>query len=134
MEEATIIGIDLSKNSLQVHGAGAAESVVFRKKLTRTKVLGFFGIATGLRGGDGGVRECSPLGPGDREARSRSEVDLVYGGGTMLHAERPGGPVAAAQKCATCGPLSVAISTAARICAGAAEQGCTKSFGGSLSA
>ena len=28
----------------------------------------------------------------------------------MHHAERPGGPVAAAQKCATHGPLSVAMS------------------------
>ena len=32
----------------------------------------------------------------------------VNGGGIMLHARRPGGPVAAAQKCATHGPLSVA--------------------------
>ena len=31
----------------------------------------------------------------------------VNGGGIMPHAERPGGPVAAAQKCATYGPLSV---------------------------
>ena len=32
----------------------------------------------------------------------------VNGGGIMLHARRPGGPVAAAQNCATHGPLSVA--------------------------
>ena len=32
----------------------------------------------------------------------------VNGGGIMLHAERPDGPVAAAQKCAIHGPLSVA--------------------------
>ena len=32
----------------------------------------------------------------------------VNGGGIMLHAERSDGPVAAAQKCATHGPLSVA--------------------------
>ena len=32
----------------------------------------------------------------------------VNGGGIMLHAERPDGPVAAAQKCANHGPLSVA--------------------------
>ena len=31
----------------------------------------------------------------------------VNGGGIMLHARRPGGPVAAAQKCATHGPLAV---------------------------
>ena len=33
---------------------------------------------------------------------------IVNGGGIMLHARRPGGPVAAAQNCATHGPLSVA--------------------------
>ena len=33
---------------------------------------------------------------------------LVNGGGIMLHAERSGGLVAAAQNCATDGPLSVA--------------------------
>ena len=31
----------------------------------------------------------------------------VNGGAKMPHARRPGGPVAAAQKCATYGPLSV---------------------------
>ena len=35
-------------------------------------------------------------------------LKAVNGGGIMLHARRPGGPVAAAQKCATQGPLSVA--------------------------
>ena len=34
--------------------------------------------------------------------------NTVNGGGIMLHAERPDGAVAAAQKCATHGPLSVA--------------------------
>ena len=35
-------------------------------------------------------------------------IIAVNGGGIMLHAERPDGPVAAAQKCANHGPLSVA--------------------------
>ena len=35
-------------------------------------------------------------------------IQDVNGGGIMLHAERPDGPVAAAQNCATHGPLSVA--------------------------
>ena len=35
-------------------------------------------------------------------------ASAVNGGGIMHHARRPGGPVAAAQKCATHGPLSVA--------------------------
>ena len=33
MEEATIIGIDLAKNSFQLHGAQDDGSVVFRKML-----------------------------------------------------------------------------------------------------
>ena len=41
MEQASTIGIDLAKHSFQLHGAAAYGSVVFRKKLTRTKVLGF---------------------------------------------------------------------------------------------
>ena len=36
------------------------------------------------------------------------KLPSVNGGGIMLHARRPGGPVAAAQNCATHGPLSVA--------------------------
>src|SRR5277367_2224968 len=41
MKEASIIGLDLSKRSFQAHGAQADGSLVFRKKLTREKVLGF---------------------------------------------------------------------------------------------
>ena len=37
-----------------------------------------------------------------------SAPERGVGGGIMLHARRPGGPVAAAQNCATHGPLSVA--------------------------
>ena len=37
-----------------------------------------------------------------------SQDITVNGGGIMLHARRPGGPVAAAQNCATHGPLAVA--------------------------
>ena len=41
MGEISIIGIDLAKNSFQVHGARSDGSVAFRRKLTRTKVLPF---------------------------------------------------------------------------------------------
>ena len=41
MSEVTIIGVDLAKQSFQVHGAGPDGSVVFRKKLTRGQVLPF---------------------------------------------------------------------------------------------
>ena len=41
MEGIYIIGIDLAKQSFQLHGARGDGSVAFRKKLTRGKVLGF---------------------------------------------------------------------------------------------
>ena len=41
MSEVTIIGVDLAKQSFQVHGAEPDGSVVFRKKLTRGQVLLF---------------------------------------------------------------------------------------------
>ena len=46
---------------------------------------------------------------GGQTAQALGDADSsVNGGGIMLHARRPGGPVAAAQNCATHGPLSVA--------------------------
>ena len=41
MEQVSMIGIDLAKNSFQLHGARADGSVEFRKKLSRGKVLEF---------------------------------------------------------------------------------------------
>ena len=41
MEQVHIIGIDQAKHGFQLHGARPDGSVAFRKKLTRTKVLGF---------------------------------------------------------------------------------------------
>ena len=41
MDQVSIIGIDLAKNSFQLHGARADGSVAFRKKLSRGKVLDF---------------------------------------------------------------------------------------------
>ena len=74
MEEVSIIGIDLAKRSFQVHGARADGSVAYRRKLSRGKLLSFPRLAAALHGCDGGVRQRSLLGPGDRGARSRSEA------------------------------------------------------------
>ena len=41
MIEATIIGIDIAKNVFHLHGASADGVVLFRRKLTRTKLLDF---------------------------------------------------------------------------------------------
>jgi hypothetical protein len=46
MEQASAIGLDIAKHVFQAHGADAAGQVVFRKRLTRTKLLGFFAAQT----------------------------------------------------------------------------------------
>ena len=47
MDQATMIGIDLAKNSFQLHGAWTDGSVAFRKKLSRGRVLEFLGDHVG---------------------------------------------------------------------------------------
>ena len=41
MEQATTIGLDIAKYVFQVHGADSAGHVLFRKRITRGKLLGF---------------------------------------------------------------------------------------------
>ncbi|WVX50756.1 IS110 family transposase ISMdi12 [Roseobacter fucihabitans] len=41
MSEVSIIGLDLAKNILQAHGAGADGLVVFWRKLSRAELLKF---------------------------------------------------------------------------------------------
>ena len=41
MSEVSIIGIDVAKQVFQLHGASADGSVVFRKKITRARLLDF---------------------------------------------------------------------------------------------
>jgi len=42
MEQTITIGLDIAKYVFQAHGADAAGHVLFRKRLTRAKLLGFF--------------------------------------------------------------------------------------------
>jgi transposase len=42
MEEVAVIGIDLAKSVFQVHGVDAKGQVVLRRRLSRSKLLGFF--------------------------------------------------------------------------------------------
>jgi transposase len=42
MGEVTTIGLDLAKQVFHVHGADASGSALFSRKLTRSKLLGFF--------------------------------------------------------------------------------------------
>ena len=41
MEQATTIGLDIAKHVFQVHGADGAGHVLFRKRITRVKLLSF---------------------------------------------------------------------------------------------
>ena len=74
MEQVNIIGIDLAKRSFQLHGARADDSVAFRRKVSRGEAAVHSRRAAAMRGGDGGLCERPLLGPGDFEARPRSEV------------------------------------------------------------
>ncbi len=42
MGQATTIGLDIAKHVFQAHGADAAGAVMFRKRLSRAKLLEFF--------------------------------------------------------------------------------------------
>ena len=42
MNNVTVIGIDLAKNSFQIHGVGANGKVALRRKLRRDQVTMFF--------------------------------------------------------------------------------------------
>jgi transposase len=46
MEQATTIGLDIAKHVFQLHGADAAGHVLFRKRITRVKLLGFLAAQT----------------------------------------------------------------------------------------
>ena len=46
MEQATTIGLDIAKYVFQVHGADGAGHVLFRKRITRAKLLGFLAAQT----------------------------------------------------------------------------------------
>ena len=69
MEEVSVIGIDLAKRSFQMHGAKADGSVVFRREAEPREGAEHSLLAAAVHGGDGGVRWCPLLGPGDRGTR-----------------------------------------------------------------
>ena len=75
MENVSIIGIDLAKNSFQLHGAQADGSVAFRKKLSRGKLLHFLASQPRCVVAMEACAQLSLLGPGDRKARPRREAD-----------------------------------------------------------
>ena len=46
MEQATTIGLDIAKQVFQLHGADGAGHVIFRKRITRAKLLSFLAAQT----------------------------------------------------------------------------------------
>ena len=46
MKQVTTIGLDIAKHVFQLHGADAAGHVLFRKRVTRTKLIGFLTAQT----------------------------------------------------------------------------------------
>jgi transposase len=51
--QITTIGLDIAKNVFQVHGIDAAEKVVVRKQLGRSKVDSVFRSVAAMPGWDG---------------------------------------------------------------------------------
>jgi transposase len=60
--EVKTIGIDLAKSVFQLHGVDGKGRPLLRKRLTREKVLPFYGESAALRSGDGSVRFGALLG------------------------------------------------------------------------
>ena len=46
MEQVAIIGVDLAKNSFQLHGAAEDGTVVFRKRLSRMQFHKFMSVVS----------------------------------------------------------------------------------------
>ena len=78
--EVSTIGLDIAKSVFQAHGADASGAVVFRKKLSRGRLLAFFAAPAALRGGDGGLRRRASLGPraGQRWATTVRLIPPAY--------------------------------------------------------
>lgn len=72
MTEVSTIGLDLAKNVFQAHGASAAGDVLFRRKLRRDQVLGFFAAQPPCLVA---MEACPGEGPGDREVRPHGPAD-----------------------------------------------------------
>ena len=88
MEGVYIIGIDLAKQSFQLHGARADGTVAFRKKLGRAGVLGFLSRGVVAMGhARGRTTEQNEVPAGLREAlRSATRAEYLSG----LRARRKG--------------------------------------------
>ena len=73
----TTIGLDLAKNVFQVHGADAKGRMVFKKRLSRSKVLSFFANLPPCLIGMEACGWCALLGTGTSSAGSRGPLDAA---------------------------------------------------------
>ncbi len=77
MGEVSTIGLDIAKSVFQVHGVDSAGAVVIRRRISRAKVLEFFG---GLSPCLVGIEACSvstSLGPRAGRTRSHGAADAA---------------------------------------------------------
>ena len=70
--QITTIGLDIAKNVFQVHGIDAAEKVVVRKQLRRSKVIAFFEALPPWRN----ARRGSEITSADMGSRPKTERTL----------------------------------------------------------
>ena len=77
--QTTTIGLDIAKNVFQVHGIDAAEKVVVRKQLRRSKVIAFFRSGATMPSGYGSLCFGALLGTRVEEAWPRGAFDASEG-------------------------------------------------------
>ena len=75
MESVSIIGVDISKRSFQLHGATAEGKPVFSQEAFAGQVSLFPRQGAAMRGCDGGLRRRSFLGAADHRSWPRVQVD-----------------------------------------------------------
>ena len=61
MLEVSTIGLDIAKHVFQAHGADTSGRVVFRKKITRSKLIEFMAAHNRNKEGDYTYHHCAEL-------------------------------------------------------------------------
>ena len=77
MGEVITIGLDIAKSVFQVHGVDGVGAVVIRKRVSRAKVLEYFGESAALPCRDRSVSFSASLGSGVASAWSHRQADTA---------------------------------------------------------
>ena len=72
MGDVSTIGLDIAKSVFQVHGVDVTGAVVIRKRVSRAKVLEYFGEPAAMPGRDRSMSVSASLGPRAASAWSHS--------------------------------------------------------------